>query len=427
MIDIEIVRNNPELVKQAMSNRQKNPEVVDKLSAVDEDWRQMTQKVDDLRQAQKELSDKRDIEGAKANKLELKKLEEELKNLAEKRLKIWADIPNIPNNNTPIGPDESGNTVIRQWGTPRKFDFTPKDHVELGESLGILDMERASKVSGSRFYYMFGDLVKLEYALVQLVMNTLSEEDKIKEIASSAGLDISHNPFKLVIPPAMVKEDVFRGSGRLSDADADDKFKLTNDDLYLIGSAEHSLVPIHKDETLDLKDFPIRYAALSPSYRREAGSYGKDTRGIIRVHQFDKFEMVSITSAENSDNEFRLATAIQEYFMQKLDIPYQVKQICTGDMGVPDIEQIDIEAWIPSQNKYVETHTADYNGDYQARRLNIRHKNQAGKSTYAHIGDATAISMCRTLVAILENYQTEDGKIQVPVVLRSFIGKDVIG
>lgn len=427
MIDIELVRNEPEVVKAGITSRQGDPTIVDELAKADTKWRELTQRADELRRSQKELSDKRDIDGAKANKAELKKVEEELKKASETRRKLWMAIPNVPSKNTPVGPDESGNQVIREWGKPEKFTFEPKDHVAIGESLGILDMERATKVSGARFYYMFGDLVRLEYALVQLVIDTLTDESKIAEIAKSAGLDVPDNPFTLVIPPAMVKEDVLRASGRLTDDNEDDKFKLSQDDLFLIGSAEHSLAPIHKDEVLDSKELPLRYAGFSPSYRREAGSYGKDTKGIIRVHQFDKFEMVTVTTAEQSDEEFRLATAIQEYFMQQLDIPYQVIQICTGDMGMPDTEQVDINSWIPSQNTYRETHTADYNTDFQARRLNIRYKNDDGKTSYAHVSDATAISMCRTLVAILENYQTKEGKVTVPEALRKYMGKEIIG
>lgn len=427
MIDIEIIRNNPDLVKKGVSDRQGNPTIVDEFISIDEKWRKATEQVDELRSKQKELSEKRDIEGAKANKIALKDKEDELRELSETRKKIWYTIPNIPNENTPIGPDESGNKVIKEWGTPREFDFSPKDHVELGEGLGILDMERATKVSGARFYYMFGDLVRLEYALVQLVIDTLTDPEKIGAIADKAGIKVSSMPFKLVIPPAMVKEEILRASGRLTDDNEDDKFKLSQDDMFLIGSAEHSLAPIHKDEVLDLTELPIRYAGFSPSYRREAGSYGKDTKGIIRVHQFDKFEMVTIADKDNSDQEFRLASAIQEYFMQQLNIPYQVMQICTGDMGMPNVEQLDINSWIPSQNKYRETHTADYNGDFQARRLNIRYTDKDNKKVFAHVSDATAISMCRALVAIMENYQTADGKIEVPEVLQKYVGKNLIG
>lgn len=427
MIDIEIIRNNPDLVKQGIINRQGNPSIIDEFIGVDERWRKTTERVDELRNKQKELSERRDIEGAKANKLELKNKEDELRDLSDTRKKILYTIPNIPNENTPVGPNESGNKIIKEWGTPRTFDFTPKDHVELGESLGILDMERATKVSGARFYYMFGDLVRLEYALVQLVIDTLTDSNKLSSIADSAGIKVSIEPFKLVIPPAMVKEEILRASGRLTDENEDDKFKLSQDDMFLIGSAEHSLAPIHKDEVLDFAKLPLRYAGFSPSYRREAGSYGKDTKGIMRVHQFDKFEMVTIADKDHSDQEFRLASAIQEYFMQQLNIPYQVMQICTGDMGMPNIEQLDINAWIPSQNKYRETHTADYNGDFQARRLNIRYTDKDNKKIFAHVSDATAISMCRALVAIMENYQTPEGKIEVPEVLRKYVGKDIIG
>lgn len=425
MLDIEIVRNQSDILKQAVLNKNGNPSLVDEILAIDAKWREITSSVEELRKLQKELSTNRDIEGAKRNKLNLKELEDQQTLVASQRLKLLLQLPNIPTDKTPVGKNEDDNVVIRKWGEPTQFDFPVLDHLEIGEKLSVIDMARATKVSGARFYYFMGDLVRLEYALVQWVLEILSDANRVTKIAQAAGITVPHKAFIPVIPPAMIKGDILRGTGRLTDENEDDKFKLTNDDLYLIGSAEHSVVAMHADETLSINELPIRYIAFSPAYRREAGSYGRDTRGIIRVHQFDKLEMVTFSGKEQSYAEFQLHVAIQEYLLQQLGLPYCVMQICSGDMGAPDAEQIDMNTWIPSQEKYRETHTADYNTDFQARRLGVRVKN--GETTeYAHIGDATALAMSRTLVAILENYQTNTGEVVVPEVLRKYIGKDKI-
>lgn len=426
MLDIDIIRNQQEALKEAVINKNGDPAIVDEVVAVDEKWRVMTTNVEELRKKQKELSSNREIEGAKQNKIALKEMEDELSVLSDLRSKLLLSLPNIPTQQTPIGKNEDDNVVVRKWGEPKQFDFPVRDHVEIGERLGLIDMTRATKVSGARFYYFMGDIVRMEYGLVQWVLDILSDTDRVTDIARNAGLNVPHKAFVPIIPPAMIKGDVLRGTGRLTDENEDDKFKLTNDDLYLIGSAEHTVVAMHSNETLPFSELPIRYIAFSPAYRREAGSYGKDTRGIIRVHQFDKLEMVTFSGKEQSYDEFKLHVAIQEYLLQQLNLPHCVMQICTGDMGAPDAEQIDMNTWMPSQGKYRETHTADYNTDFQARRLGVRVKNKDNTTEYAHIGDATAIAMSRILVAILENYQTTTGDVVVPDVLRKYLGKDII-
>lgn len=426
MLDIKLLRENSEKVKQGIASKNVNPSLVDDFLALDSDWRHVVKNIDDLRSEQKKAGEARNIEKAKLLKDELKAFEGTLKELEEKRNNILLKIPNIPADDVPIGKDASGNKVIRKWGEPPKLDFKPKDHLALGEELGIIDTLRASKVSGARFAYIKGDAALLEVALIQFVFNTLTNKKILKKIADSILKGYSSKLFIPVFPPVMIKPEVFTKMARLSEEDKDERYFLPKDNLYLVGSAEHTLGSMHMDESLSENDLPLRYIGFSTSFRREAGSYGKDTKGIIRVHQFDKLEMESFTAPENSLKEQNFIVAIQEYLMQELKIPYQVVMICTGDMGAPDARQIDIEAWMPGEGQYRETHTSDMMTDYQTRRLSTKFKRNNGAVELLHTNDATAFAMSRTPVAIIENYQTKDGKINVPKVLQKYVGKKVI-
>jgi seryl-tRNA synthetase len=246
----------------------------------------------------------------------------------------------------------------------------------------------------------------------------------VKKIADEAG--VADHLFIPIIPPVMIKPDMYTRTARLSPEDADEKYKMAKDDLYLIGSAEHTLVAMHADEVLDVKQLPLRYIGFSTCFRREAGSYGRDVKGMIRVHQFDKLEMESFSAPEDSLKEHKFLIAVQEYLMQQLDLPYQVVINCTGDMGKPNARQVDIETWLPGQGRYRETHSADYMTDFQARRLNTKYKKAKGTTEFVHTNDATAIAMSRTPIAIMENYQQEDGSIMIPKALVPYTGFEII-
>jgi seryl-tRNA synthetase len=313
--------------------------------------------------------------------------------------------------------------VVKEWGDKPQFSFTPKEHFDIGRDLGVIDTEKATEVSGPRFAYLKGDLVLLEMALMDLAMRTLTSQSTLGKIITERGLSVSDKPFVPIIPPIMMRSTVMNRMARLDPID--ERYYFEKDDMIFIGSAEHTLGPLHMDETLPEAMLPLRYFALTPAFRREAGSYGKDTKGILRLHQFNKMEMESFTKPEDGLQEQELMVAIQEYLMQKLKLPYRVVAICTGDMGFPDQRQIDIETWMPGQDTYRETHTSDYIGGFQARRLNTKVKRADGTTEAIHMNDATALSQ-RPLIAILENYQNEDGSVTIPEVLRAYMGKDKI-
>ncbi len=424
MLDVRIIRENPEKVKAAIATKNADPALVDQFLALDKDWRDAIGALEEKRAEQKKLGAARDIEGAKRVKEEIKGLEEKAGMLEKEREAVWLRIPNLPSEDTPVGKDDSENPEIKKWGEPPQFDFEPKDHVTLGESLGFIDTETASKVTGARFGYLKGDLVLLEMALVQFAMRTLTDPAIIKKIAESIRPGYPAKVFTPVLPPVMIRPDVFERMARLEPRD--ERYYIPADDLFLIGSAEHTLGPMHMDETIPEERLPLRYVGFSTSFRREAGSYGKDMKGILRVHQFDKVEMESFSTPEDSIAEQDFFVAIQEYLVQALELPYRLVFCCTGDQGDPDARHIDVETWLPGQGKYRETHSADLMTDYQSRRLGTKVKRADGKTEFVHMNDATAFAG-RTLIAIMENYQTKEGTIRVPDVLQPFIGKSVIG
>jgi len=425
MLDIKFIRENPDLVKQVCEKKQVNVNI-DELLGIDKEKKRILKMNEDLRAIRNELTRKISeqknselLEQAIALKEEINKNEEELKKIEEKHKKLLYLVPNLLASDVPDGKDENDNKVLRKWGKPTELGFKPKDHMELGEALDIIDTKTSAKVSGARFNYLKKEAVFLQFALVQFAFDTLSSRKIIAKIAKSIDNPFD-TPFVPVIPPVIAKAEVMKKLDRFDPIE--DRYYLEKDDALLVGSAEHTLGPMHMDEVLNEKNLPIRYLGYSTSFRREAGTYGKDTRGILRRHQFDKLEMESFGLSEYGMLEQKLMTAIQEYLMQQLKIPYQVVIICTGDMGKPDYRQVDIEAWMPGQGKYRETHTSDYMTNYQARRLNTKVRRKDGKTEFVHMNDATCFAIGRTIIAILENYQQKDGSVKMPKVLHKYLG-----
>jgi seryl-tRNA synthetase len=432
MLDIQFVRDNPEVVKEAAKNKRVNVDM-DALLRIDEERRELLREIESLRAEKNTVNDRiktamsdeerqEAIAKGKSIKEELETKEPEYKEVEEMFQEMLLLLPNIPSDDTPIGKDEDDNVVVRKWGEKPVFSFAPREHFDIAETLGLLDANRATKVSGSRFVYLKGDLVLLEWAMMMLGFRTLTDEAVLQKIASDAKLEVSTKPFVPVLPPMMIRPDMHRRMGRL---DPEEMYALERDNLTLIGSAEHTLGAMYADEVLEERDLPIRMVGFSTAFRREAGSYGKDMKGILRLHQFNKLEMESFTTPEQSRFEQDFIVAIQEYLMRQLNIPYQVVSICTGDMGKPDVRQIDIEAWLPGQDKYREVSTSDLIGDFQARRLNTKVRRADGAMEFVHMNDATAFSE-RPLIAILENFQQEDGSVIIPEVLREWVGKEKI-
>lgn len=400
MLDIRFIRENPKLVEQKA--KQKGYAVdVEKLLKVDDDRRKLIEEVDQLRSQRKKAAEDRNSNQGQALKAKLRKLEDSLEKLQEEFYTLIRLVPNMPADEVPIGEDESKNKVVKEVGKKPSFDFEPKDHLTLGQSLDLIDTERAAKVSGPRFSYLKNELVNMEFALINFAMDTLHKERFIK-----------------VIPPVIINKKAAEGLGYPEYENAD-AYRIDNQ--YLVGTSEHSIVPMHMDEIFNQKDLPRRYAAFSTSFRKEAGTYGKDTRGIFRVHQFDKVEMVSFVFPNDDDKEHEYLLSLQEKLFQMLEIPYQVVKMCTADLGFPVAAKYDIEAWLPSQNAYREVTSVSTTIDFQARRLNIKYRD--GNSTdFVHILNGTAFAIGRALIAIMENYQQKDGSIIVPRVLRKYTG-----
>ncbi len=430
MLDIKFIRENKEIVQEGA--KKKRIEIdIEKLLALDDERLRELKEVEDLRAEVNKVSNDiaRDqdsalkiqlIEEMRIVKEEIKAKEEKLKKVVEEWQCLMLQIPNVPSPDTPEGPDESGNVVVRNWGEKPQFSFAPKEHYEIGKNLDILDNETAAEVSGTRFTYIKGDLVLLQFALINFLLEMLTNAETLEKIAKEKNINVNPKPFIPVIPPFMVKPNTYLKMARLDPKE--DKYRIEIDEMYLIGSAEHTLGPMHMNKILDEKQMPMRYLGYSPAFRREAGSHGKDVKGILRMHQFEKLEMESFCLPETSIQEQEFFIAIQEYFLQALNLPYQVMAICAGDMGKPDYRQIDINTWMPGQNTYRETHTADLMTSFQSRRLNTRVKRANGKIELVHMNDATACAMGRTLIAIIENYQQADGSVKIPEVLRKYMG-----
>ncbi|OYW84647.1 serine--tRNA ligase, partial [Candidatus Saccharibacteria bacterium 32-49-10] len=366
------------------------------------------------------LPDQSIIDQGKRIKEQLAQDEPRLRDLETSFLDMLKKVPNMPWQDVPVSVHESDNQVIRTVGDIPAFDFTPRNHAEIAQMRGWIDKERAAKVAGSRFAYIMGDLVRLELAIQNFVLECLMKSDTIAHIAKTAGLnDIDTRAFVPVLPPLMVKTDVYDQMDRLEPRD--DRYKIEGEELWLQGSAEHVLGSMHAGEIFEEADLPRRYLGFATSFRKEAGTYGKDMEGIIRMHQFDKLEMESFTTAADGFKEHLLFVAIQEYLLSQLKLPYHVLMKVTGDIGKPDARALDMEVWLPGQQRYRETHTADYMTDYQSRRLQTRVRRTDGIEL-VHTNDATAFALGRTMVAIIENYQTQDGHVMIPEVLRPYMG-----
>ncbi len=406
MLDINYIRKNPEDVKRRLGYKKVDPQVIDTFLELDKKWRELTEKVDQLRAKMNVLSKERNIEEAKKVKEELKVLEAEMPTIEIERNVILDKLPNLPKEGWLLGQGEEDNKVLKNVGEKPVFDFVPKDYLTIAEGLGIIDVDRAAKVSGSRFGYLFGEAVLLEFALINYAFQKLSTRG-----------------FKPVVPPVMIKPDVYRGMRRLAAGAEDERYYLPKDDLFLVGSSEHTIGPIHKDEILKEEQLPLRYAGFSTCFRRESGSYGKDTKGILRVHQFDKVELFSFAHPLKSEEEHQFLLATQEELITGLGLHYQVLQNCTGDMGFTDYAQYDINTWMPGQGKYRETNSCSNTIDFQARGINAKFKSADGNK-YLHMLNATAFAIGRILIAIIENYQTVDGGFMVPEALRKYTGFD---
>lgn len=414
MLDINFIRENPEKVKKACKD--KNVQIsVELVLDLDREKRQLLTEIETLKAEQNKISrggkgNLAIVEQAKDIKTKIKELEPKLEKVEVELKPLLLQLPNIPFDDVPVGENDSKNVVIKKVGNVfLKKIFAgsqkPKDYMELAEKLDLIDTERAGKVAGSRFGYIKNELAIMEFALVKLAMDTARKEG-----------------FKPVIPPIMLKDEMARGTGYFEATDEKEAYYLSEDKMYLAGTSEQSLVSMHADEILDEKKLPLRYVGFSTCFRREAGSYGKDTKGILRVHQFDKLEMVIFSTAEKSRAEHELLLKIEEKLMKALGLPYQVINICTGDLGRPAAKKYDIETWLPSEGKYRETHSTSNCTDFQARRLNIRYRDKNNKLNFAHTLNGTAFAIGRILIMILENYQQKDGSIKVPKALQKYCG-----
>ena len=417
MLDIKFIRENPDLVKAAMKNRNADmDEHIDEVLKLDADRRELTAKAESMKSKQNAVTKKipemkKNGEDTAEIMREMKVLSSEISSLngelnqVEKALreKILA-IPNIPNETVPVGADDSDNVEIRRWGEPRVFDFEPKAHWDLGKTLKILDPERAAKVTGARFHFYKGFGAKLERALINFYLDTHSS-----------------NGYTEILPPYIVNRTSMTGTGQLPKFE-DDAFKLANDDYFLISTAEIPVTNYFRDEILDGADLPIKFCAYSACFRAEAGSAGRDTRGLIRQHQFNKVELVKFVNPEDSYAELESLTNDAETVLQLLKLPYRVVCLSTGDLGFSSAKTYDIEVWMPSYNRYVEISSCSNFEDYQARRAAIRFKaSKADKAKFVHTLNGSGLAVGRTVAAILENYQNEDGSVTIPEILKPYI------
>ncbi len=421
MLDIKVIRENPEKVKAAMKTRNKDMDaLVDEVLSIDAERRELMTKTDALKQEQNEASKKipqikkegGDISEIMKRMNEIKELikanDAVLSELEEKQKKIMYEFPNIPSETTPIGKDDTENVEIRKWGEPRKFDFEAKAHWDIGANLGILDPETAAKVTGTRFHFYKGLGARLERAIINFFLNTHIE-----------------NGYTEVMPPYMVNRASMTGTGQLPKFE-EDAFKTTND-YFLIPTAEVPVTNMHRDEILDGAKLPISYCAYSACFRAEAGSAGRDTRGLIRQHQFNKVELVKFADPETSYEELEKLTNDAERVLQLLGLPYRVVALSSGDIGFSSAKTYDIEVWMPSYGRYVEISSCSNFEDFQARRASIRFKkDQKSKAQLVHTLNGSGVAIGRTTAAILENFQNEDGSVTIPDVLVPYMGTDII-
>ncbi|WP_280772255.1 serine--tRNA ligase [Salipaludibacillus daqingensis] len=423
MLDVKLLRNQFDEVKEKLAQRNEDISALDTFSDLDEKRRQTIQEVEELKSRRNKVSqeisqmkrDKKDassvIEEMQQVSTEIKKLDDQLREVDEELNHLLLRIPNIPHESAPIGADEEDNEEIRKWGDIRSFSFEKKAHWDLATDLDILDFERASKVTGSRFVFYKGLGARLERALINFMMDL--HEDK--------------HGYTEVMPPYMVNRDSMTGTGQLPKFE-EDAFKIREEDYFLIPTAEVPVTNMHRDEIMPIENLPTAYTAYSACFRSEAGSAGRDTRGLIRQHQFNKVELVRFVKPEDSYEQLELLTSQAEKVLQLLELPYRVLNMCTGDLGFTAAKKYDIEVWIPSNETYREISSCSNFESFQARRANIRFKrDKKAKAEYVHTLNGSGLAIGRTVAAILENYQQEDGTIEIPEVLRPYMGgKDTI-
>lgn len=420
MLDLQFIRENPEKVKKALADKRSKVDL-DKFLNVDKERRQAIQKADRLKaernrvseeigalkKARQDASDK--IAAMKRVGDDIKQLDETIRQMEEAIREIWIQIPNIPHESCPVG-DPSANLVVKQWGKIPGFDFKVQPHWDIAVSLGVIDFERGSRLSGSNFVAFTGLGAKLERALINFMID----------------LHVEKHGYKEVWVPAVVKREMMFGTGQLPKLE-EDMYLLEKDDLFLIPTAEVPVTNLHREEILDGKKLPVYYTAYTPCFRREAGSYGADTRGLIRIHQFDKVEMVKFVRPETSYDELEALLRNAEEVLQLLEIPYRVLSLATGDMSFAAAKCYDIEAWAPGIGRWLEVSSCSNFEDFQARRMNIRFRRERGtKVEFVHTLNGSGLALPRTVIAILENYQTDEGTLIVPSVLRRYMGLDVI-
>jgi seryl-tRNA synthetase len=419
MLDLAFIRNNPDVVKEAA--RVKNNSIdIDALLALDQQVVALQHEVEETRAKQNQLS-KGIQQAAKEKDIELrmnliaegKRLADEIKakepvlnQLIEERYQLLLLVPNIPDPSTPIGKDENDNVPFKYWGEKPNFDFQALDHYDLMLKHNLVDIERAVKVAGSRSYILRGDAARLELALVNFAMDKMSRKG-----------------FTPLIVPAMARDFAFIGNGQFPKG-RDQVYEIKDQDLFLVGTAEVSITGMYKDEILKHEDLPLKFVGYSPAFRQEAGTYGKDTRGVFRIHQFSKVEQYIIGLADHEESVYWFEQLLQnaEELIQALELPYRGVNVCTGDMGDGKVGMYDIECWVPSEQRYRETHSCSYLHDWQARRANIRYRDEEGKVKFVHTLNNTAIASPRILIPLLETHQQTDGSIRIPEALRPFMG-----
>lgn len=417
MLEMRYIRENPEKVREYLKNRNSDFKL-DELLKLDEDRRNILQEVEMLKKERNESSSligKYKKEGKDAAELlekmsgvssKIKKLDQKVAEIDEKQLYLAYTIPNRLHETTPIGESEEDNVEVRKWGEPRKFDFEPKSHDELGAALGILDFERGAKIGGSRFTVSKNAAARLERALINFMLDTHTSEHGYEEI----------------LTPQLARREIMTGTGQLPKFE-DDMYKIEGEEMFLIPTAEVTLTNLHSGEILGEEELPKYYCGFTACFRKEAGSGGRDLKGLIRQHQFNKVEMVKIVKAETSYEELEKMVKNAENILQKLELPYRVISLCSGDIGFSAAKTYDLEVWVPSQNKYREISSCSNTEDFQARRAMIKYRDQeTGKSHFVHTLNGSGLAVGRTLLAIMENYQLEDGSIEVPKALVNYMG-----
>ena len=424
MLDPKFIRENPDIVRQSLKNRSDNPNLIDDFLELDAQRKKIVQEVETLKNEKNEASkkigelikEKKDVSVAKENVNKLSELiskqDEVLKQVEDKYYSLLDMIPNIPHETVPIGKTEADNVKVKEWGEIREYKFKPKDHVELGNINGLFDFERGAKITGSGFPLYTGQGARLERVLINFMLDVHTKEHGYKEI----------------FPPFMVNRKSMRGTGQIPKLE-EDMYQLKDEDLFLIPTAEVPVTNMHSDEIFDEKDLPICYTAYTPCFRREAGSYGKDTKGLIRVHQFDKVEMVKYCAPETSMDELEKLLIDAEDILKRLELPYRVLSLCTSDISFAAHKCYDIELWAPGTGKWLEVSSCSVFNDFQARRANIKYKpkDASKKKTFVHTLNGSGVALARLVIAIIETYQNEDGSITLPKALVPYFGSEKIG